>query len=156
MSFALRPLYPRLINSRYQLDAWMGGSKFRYERCGIRKKILILSGIEPRPSSPWLCLMSYPGFFKDSYRSIFLIYQMVFLSFSCWAVVIFYATSWTWRRRQCVPPKRWWTLPNYEASNILCIMVTAVWTPDLLITIGPILRTSAYHLVASKTFHCLY
>jgi hypothetical protein len=40
---------------------WMGGSRSRFERFGGEKKLLPLAGIEPRPSSPSLYRLSYPG-----------------------------------------------------------------------------------------------
>jgi hypothetical protein len=67
VSFMPRPLYPRWKSPRYPLDRRLGGSWSQPGRCGGENNMLSLPGIEPRPSSPSLYRVCYPG--SPSHRS---------------------------------------------------------------------------------------
>jgi hypothetical protein len=60
VGFTPRPLYPRRKILRYPLDKRLGG------RCGEEKNVLPLPGIEPRPYSPSIYQLSYPGYFETN------------------------------------------------------------------------------------------
>jgi hypothetical protein len=59
VSFTTRPFYLRGKIPWYQLDARLGTPQSRPERCGKKNNLLILPGIEPRPSSPLSRLLMF-------------------------------------------------------------------------------------------------
>jgi hypothetical protein len=53
VSFTLKPLYTWGISPCYPLGRRVGGPQSWSGRCEVEKNLLPLSGIEPRPSSPY-------------------------------------------------------------------------------------------------------
>jgi hypothetical protein len=71
VSFSPRPLHPRGKSPPHELDRRLSGPKYRSGRCGEKKNLLTLLGIENRPPARSLSLyrLSYPGssLYSDTY-----------------------------------------------------------------------------------------
>jgi hypothetical protein len=61
IGFSRRPCYHLGNSSRYPLDRMLGGPQSQSGRCGERKNVLSLQGIESQPYSPSLYRLSYPN-----------------------------------------------------------------------------------------------
>jgi hypothetical protein len=119
VSFTPRPLCPRGKSPRYPFDRRLGGPRSRSGWCGEEKN-LALRGIDPGPSSPSLCRLSYPG----SQLYTLQLYDLVIRDVPGEKVNILETTVWTILRKKFI-----WMCVLFRAVSDIWGAVFWIWRP---------------------------